>query len=43
MLPSLGIQENFLEERTPKKMGSKVEGAFQAEKSRSQFIEKRPM
>lgn len=33
VLPNLGIQENFLEVVTPKRTGSKVEGAFQAEKT----------
>lgn len=33
MFPNLGLQENFLEVVTPKRTGSKVEGAFQAEKT----------
>lgn len=33
VLFSLGIQQNFLEEVTPKKLGSKGKGAFQTEKT----------
>lgn len=33
VLFNLGIQQNFLEEVTPKKLGSKGKGAFQTEKT----------